>query len=234
MQVEIFEVFAASMSHTPWYRFPFMQMIHLYWRTLLQEAQYCVTKFGIKKALGGTAFLTDIIPGIFMLFMFGQMQVMALPLRAYLGVANYDPSTLIEQLVVKTGHTDVDWNKIDTRITDVIQVIPSLYTVIVPTFKAMTEILRKLSRQPGIQVLQISNQDKIQVRVMLSDEEQEKALAGKEGCEILMEYTFPVDGTGKSPRKQIALCVDVPFLLDVIRFCEEHGITVCQVYDFYT
>jgi hypothetical protein len=234
MQVEMFEVFAASMSHTPWYRFPFMQMVHLYWSTFLQEAQYCVRTFGIKKALGGMAFLTDVIPGIFMLFMFGQMQVMALPLRAYLGSTNYNPSTLIEQFVVKTGHAEPDWNEIDARITDVIQIIPSLYTVIVPTFKAMTEILLKLSCQADIQILQISNQDKIQVRVMLRDEEQKRALAGKEGCAILMEYTYPVDGTGKAPPKQVALCVEVPFLLDVIRFCAEHGIRVCQVYDFYS
>lgn len=36
------------------------------------------------------AFVTDIIPGVFMAFLFGQMQLLALPLKAYMGVESYD------------------------------------------------------------------------------------------------------------------------------------------------
>ena len=79
-------MFGDSMTHTPWYRFPFMRFIQLYFQVrytsnhfshvlshslisatlqvLMKEVGIVQTKHGIAKALFSNAFLTDLVPGI--------------------------------------------------------------------------------------------------------------------------------------------------------------------------
>lgn len=116
----------------------------------------------------------------------------------------------------------------------IIQVLPSLYTMMVPTFKPLTDIVIRLAMHPHVlEILQISNQNEVQVRVQLRDPEQLRALQQKAGCEVLFDYKFPLDGTSEGPATSVAVCVAVPFLLDVVRFCFDEGIDVKQVYDWY-
>ena len=91
----------------------------------------------------------------------------------------------------------------------------------------------RLSQLPGVEVLQISNQDQVQVRVQLSHAQQLAALRSKHGVTVMFEYVFPVDGTGQPPPTTAALCVEVPFLLGALRFCRQEGVQVMQVYDFW-
>jgi SAM-dependent methyltransferase len=100
MQVEVLEIYAASLSHTPWYRFPYGDMLSLYWRVLAKEMGIVADKHGLKKALMSSAVVTDIVPGIFMAVLFGQLQLLALPAKASLGESYADPSEMVEQLVV--------------------------------------------------------------------------------------------------------------------------------------
>lgn len=145
---------------------------------------------------------------------------------------------------MRTGEREPDWARIDPRISQVESLLPSgggglrsggLYTALLPSFKALTEVLEKLSREPTVEVLQISNQAQVQVRVQLRTAEQLEALRREaKGVEVMFDYTFPVDGTGTEPARSVSLCVDVPFLLAAMRFCRKRGIRVCQVYDFWS
>ena len=102
-------------------------------------------------------FVTDIIPGVFMLFLFAEMAVMALPLKAVLGSEYTEENELSEQLVLKVSNaSEVDWQRVDPRISDVVQVLPSLFTVMVPTFKPFTEVILKLAKIDDLQILQVS------------------------------------------------------------------------------
>ena len=245
MQVEIIEAFGASLSHAAWYRFPFLEMVSMYWRVLAREASIVADKHGPKKAYLSAAALYDLVPGVMMAFYFGQLHMLALPLRAAWGSDSMGYSEdqytgdrdTVEQVVIRTGQKEPDWAGIDPRITDVTRLLPGgqLYTALLPTFKALTQVLEKLSHHPTVEVLQISNQDQVQVRIQLREEEQLKALRrDARGVEVMFDYTFPVDGSGNDPARSVSLCVEVPFLLSTMRFCRNCGIHVCQVYDFWS
>ena len=120
-----------------------------------------------------------------------------------------------------------------------------------PTFKPLTEILLKLAAADSwLSVLQISNNDQVQVRVELHPATVANdllLLEEKRGCQVMFSYQFPVDGTpvessaqngsgagGQQVATTVSLCVDVPYLLAVLRFCSTQGIVVKQVYDWWS
>lgn len=131
MQVEILEIYAQSLSHTPWYRFPYLDMISLYWRVLSKEMAIVGEKHGLKKALLSSAAVTDMVPGVFMAVLFGQLQLLALPVKAFLGDSYEDEDSMIEQLVVLTGEVEPNWLEIDDRITEPTRLMPKLFTLLV-------------------------------------------------------------------------------------------------------
>jgi len=247
MQVEITQIFGESMNHTPWYRFPFMDFIGLYFRVFLKEVNVVRKEHGLAKALLSNAFLTDLVPGIVMFFLFSQMQLLALPVKAYGGTEYAAAELMVEQVVllVPDGKS-IDWKKLDDRIVAVEQAVDGegLYLLTVPTFKPLTEILLKIAKEhPASQTLEISNQRYIQVKLLLpvssaESKEKEAALIEKlnaaGGFTVLFKYRFPVDGT---PNPKPPLCVAVKSatcaLIRLINLCWQLDIEVVQIYDFF-
>ena len=119
-------------------------------------------------------------------------------------------------------------------VPQVQQLLPELYTIIVPTFKPLTQILLRLSELLELAVLQISNQRQVQVRVQLRRESQLATLRERPGLQVMFNYQFPVDGSGQPPPTTVSLCVEVPYLLRVIHTCRLEEITIMQVYDFWS
>lgn len=210
-------------------------------------------KFGFKKAWLSAAAAYDIVPGAVMAFYFAQLWLLGMPLRALWGSGtsmeayakeHTGDKAPIEQLLVRTtGSQPPDWRRALTGVTvhEVRAVLPELYTLTVPTFKPLTAALKKLAACPDVDVLCISNQSQVQVRVQLprsADDPEAQQLAallkGRRGVEVMFDYAFPVDGTGGTPPKLASLCVDVPYLLGTMRFCGKHGVEVLQVYDFWS
>ncbi len=85
MQVEIIELMGSCLDHTPWFRFPFIEIMKTYFRTLAKESSIVLNKYGFARAFASTAFVTDIVPGVVMSFLVGQMQLLAYPLLWALG-----------------------------------------------------------------------------------------------------------------------------------------------------
>ena len=243
MQVEIMEAFARAC--TPRYRFPFMEMLG-YFRTLAKESSIVREKHGFKKAFLSAAALYDFVPGAIMAVYFAQLWALGMPLRAMWGSGtSFDDyakehtgdKAPVEQLLVRIGpRTPTDWRASNELFLEARSVVPGLFTVVVPTFKRLTDALRKLSEQPDVEVLRISNQAQVQVRVKLQEppEVQLAALRRHRGLQVMFEYRFPVDGSGNPPPTLVALCVDVPYILSMFRFCRRELIEVMQVYDFWS
>lgn len=174
---------------------------------------------------------------------FAQLWLLGAPLRAMWGSGGSaddyareytGDKAPVEELLVRTsiGAPPPDWQAL--AACDVRQLQPDLFTVLVPTFKPLTQALLKLADRPDVEVLRVSNQGQVQVRVHFRHAHQIAALRTKRGVEVMFEYTFPVDGSGKPPPTSASLCVEVPYLLGAIRFCRSNGIDVMQVYDFWS
>lgn len=251
MQVEVIQILGESLEHTPWYRFPFIEFVRDYFKILGKNIGAVSDRHGLKAALTSSGLVTDLVPGIFMAFFFGQMALLALPLRMVLGgsYATGDSGSrrfgcrkgLVEQLVLLVPGANgkkIDWASIDSQITRPTQVIDGLYTIEVPTFKPLTTVLLRLADAiPLAEVLRISGQSEVCVKVALDGdgEHQLQELRKRAGCDIVYEYKLPFNGIGPQSRPGVfaALGVAVPFLLDILRFCNEVGVVVDQVFDFY-
>lgn len=215
----------------------------MYFKTLGESNRVVQQKHGFSKAWLSSAAMYDFVPGVIMAVYFGQLWLLGSPLRAVWGsggsAEDYakeytGDKAPVEELLVRTGigASPPDWQALGA--CDVRQLQPELYTVLVPTFKPLTTALLALAARPDVEVLRISNQGQVQVRVHVWNEGQMALLRAKKGVEVMFVYTFPIDGSGKPPPTSASLCVDVPYLLGAIRFCSQTGITVMQVYDFWS
>ena len=143
MQVEILQIFGQSLESEPWYRFPYVQFMKVYFDVLFQESSIVQRKLGLQKAFGSMAFVTSLVPGLIMTFFFAQMKLLATPLLSMptsWGFAEgYDEAQAREQLVVLRPRDapNVDWKKLDERITDIACPVQGLFIMKVPTFKAL-------------------------------------------------------------------------------------------------
>jgi hypothetical protein len=227
--VEIIQIFGASMEHTPWYRFPFMDFLQLYFQVLSKEASIVLDKHGPGKAFG-MAFATDMIPGVVMALLFAQLKLLALPLALRGGTGTYDEGSLVEQLVLTTeaatmepsaaahGETEASiettedrrWMSAHPGISHVVRVLPGLYTCRVPTFKGLTEVFRALSCvKPSVNVLSVSGHTELQVKVVVDGEWVIDKLKHRPGVSVMFDFKNPVDGSTSPPRTEVALCVHV-------------------------
>lgn len=238
MQVEIIQIFGQSLETNVWYRFPYMQVIKTYFEVLLANTQIVAQRYGPTRAWLSGAFMMNIVPGVLMSFFAGQMQLMAMPILAMPPGAGYgaerDQSRLYEQLVVQFDGLVPNLQEVDPRLREVMHVVRGLCVIKAPTQKALTTTLLALAKVPGARVLEVSNQGHIQVRVLLRNkDEQLRRLREMQGCEVMLQFSYPTDGTPDAPGSRVALCVTVPFLLTTIRSCQRYGIEVQQVYDFW-
>merc|ERR1712071_601344 len=81
MQVEIIDELVKSLEHTPWYRFPFMEFMKTYFEVFQRQCKIVQEKYGIIQAYGSMPFLVDLVPGIVMTILFGQLKLLAIPLQ---------------------------------------------------------------------------------------------------------------------------------------------------------
>jgi len=258
MQVEILDELVKSLKHTPWYRFPFFSFLRTYFSVFQQQCNIVQKKYGTVTAFGSEAFFVDLIPGIVMSTLFGQLQLLATPLKMAMpadGYKDHDQSRFREEIVLHTRQNNLNFfnDEIDTRILEV-TILPQNFVVLsVPPFKAMGEILHKIAiRIPAARVLQISNQTEVQVRIVRiedrsKDSEEEFArILSLAGVKFVMDYSFPStigsnDTTDNSSqlsrghgRAFYSFEVNCLALLDLFRLCEmlpNHCIE--QVYDFW-
>jgi hypothetical protein len=81
MQVEIMDLFAKSLDHTPWYQFPFLEYLSMYFWILFKECKIVLTEHSLLEAYASMAFATDFIPGIVMMFYFCSVAAFGLPIE---------------------------------------------------------------------------------------------------------------------------------------------------------
>lgn len=244
MQVEIVQMFGDSMNHTPWYRFPFVEVFKIYFQVLFKSVGVVAEKKGYMGALSEKGFLIDMVPGVVMGFLFSQMQLLALPLKSSLG-DSYDTSRLVEQLLVMVP-SKISWTHVDNRILPLTEFEQGLCVLQIPTFKPFTEVLRSIAAKvPTAIILQISNHSIVQVKMEVQAgrhaEETIKQFGSVKGVTVNFDFKFPsvcsnpdADPAAAEPPIYVSLGVQVPALLHFIRRTASWpNARIYQVYDFF-
>jgi len=243
LQVEFTQIFGQSLEHTPWYRFPFLPFLEVYWKAIKTETQIVMDKYGAKETLMSNAFIQiALFPFIMTVIFGGQMMLAALPLanegaKSTLGISGfggYEAENMLEEVVLylPTPAQEPPWHKVDPRLKGR-RIAKGLYLLEMPTFKPLTEILVSLAQKlEHARVLQISNMREVQVRVELPGGAiQPSHLSSYPGVKVLFDYKYPTDGSENEPATSVALAVMAPFLLAAIRSCAADGVRIVQVFD---
>ena len=179
MQVEILDELAKSLEHTPWYRFPFMEFMKTYFDVFQRECRIVQDKYGMIQAYGSIPFLIDLVPGIVMTILFGQLKLFAIPCQmAFPNGYDDDKTNFLEEVVLHlpTMMNDSEggisnWTEylkatLDERIVKAKPLPNNFMVCSLPPFRAFGEILEKIAiRYPSSRVFQISNQFEVQVRI---------------------------------------------------------------------
>lgn len=246
LQVEYVEIFGSYMHHQPWYQFPFGGMLKEYFSILFKEMRIVFENHGVVKAGLSTAFLTDLIPGVVMSILFGQLASLALPLRAVLG-DEYSPDKMasqFEHLVVTSNKNSVEeWTEVGADIIAE-KIVDGLFVLKVPSLGKFTDILITLALDcEDTRILTVSHHTEVQVKLSITTDREEygKMKARVEhipGVAFKFDYTLPT--VGKDPDYNmphfIALGVAVPQLLPAVRELvklEQAGVQIDQIYDFW-
>jgi len=237
MQVEMVQAFGQYMDHTPWYRFPFISVLKSYFEVLFKEFGKVSQKTGVMQALADQGFITDLVPGVVMSLILGQMWLLAFPLRKLVG-EQYDAAGLHEKLLVLSPYKS-NWSQIDPRIQNVKSLGHGLFTFQIPTFKLFTDVLINLARKsPLTTILSISNNVSIQVKLETPSNHLNSILKKLEtfGEDAKVNFTYnllPPDCKEKLPQ-QISVDVLIQSLIPFIRFIDQHdNVSIVQIYDFY-
>lgn len=241
MQVEMLQIFGQFLETSVWYRFPYTQFLRIYFETLYAETLIVQKRHGTKKAYASSGFVMSFVPGIMMSVLMGQLQLSALPLTALPSTSGFgaerDRSRLHEQLVVQqpAAAPIPKWSSLHPGLREVEQLVPGLHVLHAPAMKALTPALLALARQvPALTLLEVSNQGHIQMRVLLREPAaQLPKLHSIKGCEVMLQFEYPTNGTSEPPGINLALCVTVPYLLSSIRACDHFHIEIVQIYDFW-
>lgn len=237
MEVEMVQKLSNALEHTPWYRFPFVELIQIYFGTLMKEFQVVAEKQGWQEVIfGNLAFISNVIPGLVMAMLFGEMFALAQPLLKILG-DEYEEASMVEHMII-VASPHVDWDEVDSRLTSAnCQLLTTgVWNIKIPTFKAMTEILIAVAKQlPSAIICRISNQNEIQMKVQISPNNHKHVSLLKNklpGCRYNFDFQYPDIGNRQDELLQISLAVQIPYLLSTIRTCLRQKIEIVQVYDF--
>ena len=236
--VRIVTQFSLFLNHTPFFFFPYMKYLGIYWSMLRTETSASFDRYGMKSMFAlDSGFTMNFIVGIFLTIAFIQLSLISFLIR-FLGGARTQPE--YEQLIVeKVDNEQIDFKEsIDSRIVDVEQIgQTNIYALRVPRHVAFNAIIRKLAfHSRSFHLLSISNQnEKIQLELSIPSNNPERLLWLKQraNIEIIFEYQHPID------RNQtiIFIRVDIKqlfaFLHDCAPFENNQSLTIVQIFDYY-
>lgn len=238
LAIRIIIEFGQYLNHTPFYYFPFMKYILIYWSLNFAETNSAMKKFGIILALFlSPAFLMSIVVGSFLTIAFLQLAFVSFLIRAIPAtrLKNENEQLIIEKL--DDNNDNIDFKKsVDERI-DEIQILEEnrLYAIRVPRHQIFSSIVKKLAlHSTKFNLLSISQQnEQIQVEVTINKNDKERLLWLKQrpNMDILFEFKNPVDRS----RTHLILRIKIRNLFLFIRECAEfetnNSLTIIQIYD---
>ncbi|CAF4368984.1 unnamed protein product [Rotaria sp. Silwood2] len=238
--VRIIMEFGQYLNHTPFYYFPYMKYLSIYWSLSFTETDFAIKKFGLIKALFvSPAFLMNVAVGTFLSMAFLQLSFISFLIRA-VPAAQFGPE--YEQLIIeKIDENNEDFNfkeSIDERIDDIQILIENrLYAVRVPRHQVFNSILKKIAlHSTKFNLLSISEQkEQIQIELAINNNDNERLLWLKQrsNMDIIFEYKSPLDQS----QTRIILRVKLRHLLTLIRECAQfeadNSLTIIQIYDHF-
>ena len=216
-------------------------MMMKYFTILFQEMKIVYQKHGLVKAGFSGAFFTDFVPGIVMSVVFGQLGLLALPVRAVLG-DEYSADSVASQYEEAILVTSEAWEDLEDENIFGTQIVEGLYMLKLPSLGHLTDAIISIAcGTENNKLLTVSSHTEIQMRVSTPGENAEKmklTLGQEHGVELMFDYKLPETGAEESSRRQLCLCVQIPNILEIVRKIGKtepykEQLQIEQIYDFW-
>ena len=239
--VRITMQFGQYLNHTPFYYFPYLTFLRIYWSLCFAETKLAMSKFGWKAALTASpGFMMNVVVGAFLTIAFLQLAFFSFLIVAIPG-ARLKPE--YEQLILEDStegdEEDFDFRtRVDSRIDQIERSKEyRLYAVRVPRHHVFTGIIKRLALEAEqFNLISISQQTEyLHMEVTIDNRDQECLLWFKQRphLDFTYEYQNPID-------KHITCLVfrvKVTALFSLIRQCraweEKKSLTIVQIYDHF-
>jgi hypothetical protein len=179
--VRILMQFGQYLNHTPFYYFPYIKFISLFWSLLCSETDLAVRKYDFKTALvSSPGFVMNVVVGTFLSLLFLQLSLFSFLIRSA-GQVRTKPEyeQLILQQTQQIQNDAFDFqNSIDHRI-DNVQTLKTngVYAIRVPRHHIFTSIIKKLAlHSTKFNLLFISGQEgQIQIELTINNNDQQRS-----------------------------------------------------------
>jgi hypothetical protein len=239
--VRILMQFGQYLNHTPFYYFPYMNFLSLFWSLFRSETELAVRKYDLKTALvSSPGFFMNVVVGFFLTISFLQLSFFSFLIRL-VGQVRTIPE--YEQLILQqTEQIQSDTfnfqNLIDHRIDNVQPLKTNgSYAIRVPRHHAFTSIIKKLAlHSTKFNLLFISGQEgQIQIELTINNNDEQRLLWLKQrpNIKIIFEYKNPTD----NKQTHLIIGITIIHLFEFIRqsaqFETDNSLTIVQIFDYF-
>jgi hypothetical protein len=241
--VRLLMQFGQFLNHTPFYFFPFVRCLTIYWSMCWTETQSAVNKFGWKTALTASpGFFMNIVVGTFLSIAFLQLAFFSFLIRVFSGI-RLKPE--YEQIILQQIDGDVNNRQsfefthlIDAQIDQIERSIPhGLYAIRVPRHHVFTRIMRQLATyEHKFQLLSVSGQTEdihMEVAVRNNDVECILWLKQRAHMDVIFDYRNPIEAS----QTHWILRVQIKYLFAFLNDCRvwesKHSLNITQIYDHF-
>ncbi|CAF1170364.1 unnamed protein product, partial [Didymodactylos carnosus] len=238
LTVRMVLLFGNYLYHTPFFYFPYIKYLSLYWSLCITETQLAMNQYGVNKALLSDGFMMNVCVGLILTIFFLQFAFFSFFLR--LVVPKLKPE--YEQLFVKISNEKENnfnfKNEIDERIEQVKLLNKGYYALRVPRHRPFGEIVEKLAlynKNVYFDLIFISNENGfIQVELNISKPDSLIWVKQQANINPIFEFKYPSDNQELS-QTQIIIQLKIEHLFQFIRQCQLHdkSIKITQVYDYF-
>jgi len=218
--VDIIKEYGDFMEHTPWYDYPYGQIIIKYWKLFFYGIYTSISKCGVSQTFGSWSYIfMNIIIGIMVTIMFIQLGLLSIIPSFFYHLPGNNEIEKIQMMIVNDNNVNLK------DIDNTIKIIhtENKYSIIeTMRYKKFLDIVLKLINNK-IDIVEIAGQTEIQARVTGNDTLKDKLLK-MDDIDILYEYKMFDESNEK----------DVMLNIKVNKICElvANNINIKHIYDY--
>ena len=226
--VDIAQKFGKFLERTPYYNFPFLYSIALFWKLWYREAKVINAKCGFRKAYLSEYTIASIVMGTTVTCIFSLMSALSfVPRLIYGSGANMD-ATHVSMMVI---HDNLDLTTIHRDINILNAKAcgnKTLSLIKVPRYLKFTQVAIALAKA-HVQFYEICGQKEIQVKIAAPKSDDVLQEINKlPGCKVLFKYNI----LKTDSFDEVALSVEIAELSSVIRDVLTKRLKILHIYDF--
>jgi hypothetical protein len=208
--VDVAKEYGNYLSHSPWFNYPYMKIIMMFWRLWANELWIIVEKKGFMAILSEYT-LMNLVIGLVITLVFVQLAILAIiPSMIYSDPDYADDKTMTIVLNPSNGLEEL---------------IP------IPRYKPFTKKIIELSRS-DYTILCIAGQTEIQAKLHILKEMYDKSLHDVKDIDGIT-YLFDYQMLDELPYIEVLITIDIPKMTNIVKSIDNiEQVSIIHIFDY--